>query len=174
MDFGVKNAINIRKESIFEYYNIKDNAILEEIEEFFKKLSDLGESVEGVMDFESKFANSDLNEKYLDLLKKISLKCTIKEEHKQIDDLDTKEDLKEDIKEEAKSKLEYLGEKAFINTGSAIDKEFGITEKIRKDPIVGNAIGIKNNVEKIISIKNIFKKRRENKKDKDSKDRDTE
>lgn len=170
MDFNVKNAIDIRKQSIFDYYDVKDSATLEEIEKFFQEMIDLGESVEGVIDFESQFANSDLNEKYLNLLKKISLTSMLKKQH--IENVYTSEDVKEDIKDAAKDELEYLGREAVIDANSAINRKLGITEKIRQTPILGTTLEIKKHAENIMNIKDIFKKKREDKKAKDEVDKD--
>ena len=162
MDSNIQNSIDLRKSAIFDYYDIKKKDILSEIEELFQEMLTLGEASKDVMDFETQFASSDLNTKYLSLLEKIALSCSLKKQHKAV--VYTEEEAKEDLKEAAKDELEYLGSEAYLNTRSAINRKFGITEKIRRTPILGTAWEVENQTGVIMNFKDKLKtKRREEK-----------
>lgn len=72
----VKMSIDGRKNAIFSAYNITEQSIKDKIENLFNKINELGESCVDNMDFESKFASSNLNQEYIDLFTEIATKCT--------------------------------------------------------------------------------------------------
>lgn len=158
MDLNIRNSIDLRKKAIFDYYDISDNNILNEIEDLFKEMNTMGEESMDIVDFETQFSNSDLNSKYMSLLEKIALSCSLKQEHKEV--VYTEEEQKEDLKEMAQEELEYLGEEAYLNTRSAIDRKFGLTEKIRRTPILGTAWEVENQTGIIMNFKDNLKQKR--------------
>lgn len=163
MDANIRNSIDIRKKSIFDYYNVKKENILNEIDELFNKMELMGESSSDVSDFEVKFANSELNNEYLKLIEKVAINCPLKKEHKEV--VYTAEERKEDLKEELKDELEYLGDKAYINTKSAIDRKFGIRDKIRRTPILGTLWEVENQTDVVHNFKeNLKRKKKEERK----------
>ena len=72
----VKSSIEGRKNAIFSAYNITDQSIKDKIENLFKRINEFGESCLDNMDFESKFANSELNQEYINLFTEIATNCT--------------------------------------------------------------------------------------------------
>ena len=71
----VKTSIEGRKNAIFSAYDIKEQSIIEKIEDLFRRINELGESCTDSMDFESKFASSDLNQEYIQLFTEIATNC---------------------------------------------------------------------------------------------------
>lgn len=159
MDSYIKNSIELRKQAIFDYYEIKNKELLEEVEELFNRINELGHSSKDVTEFETKFANSELNTEYINLITEIAKKCKLKKEHKA--ETFSKEDIKDYVKEEVKDQAKYLGSEAYMNTRSVIDREYGITDKIRRTPVLGTVWEIDNQTNIIGNIKDkIFKKRK--------------
>ena len=71
----VKTSIESRKNAIFSAYDIKDQSIIDKMEDLFRRINELGESCKDSMDFESKFASSELNQEYINLFTEIATKC---------------------------------------------------------------------------------------------------
>lgn len=160
MDEYILNAIDIRKKSFFDYYEIKNREFLLEIEELFNEINNLGESSKDVSDFEAKFASSELNTKYLDLLTKVAKKCKLKEQY--VEEVITKEDLQEKFKEDLQDDIKHYSREAYLDTHSAIDRKFGITDKIRSTPILGGLLELENQTDVFSNMKEkLFKKRKE-------------
>lgn len=64
----IKTAcIDSRRNAITSSYNVKDPGTLQMIDDFFKKVEEFAKDCKDVMDFETKFATSDLNKEYTDL-----------------------------------------------------------------------------------------------------------
>ena len=163
MDEYILNAIDIRKKSISEYYEVKDSKILAEIDQLFSEINNLGALSKDVSDFEDKFANSELNNKYMDLLTKISLNCPLKSDYKE--KAFEKEDVKDYLKQEVKEEAEYIAKTGAFNAASAVDRELGVTEKIRDTPILGDAYNLEHQTGILSGIANsLFRKRNKNKK----------
>lgn len=158
MDTYISNSINIRKQSIFDYYEVKDEKFLTEIEELFAEINSLGQASKDVSDFETKFA-SELNDKYLDLLTRIATSCPLKDVHKE--QVFSDEDGKEYLKETAKDELSHLGREAYFDTRSALDSKFGIKYKIRSTPVLGQIWEVENQTSVFADLKdNFFSKKR--------------
>ena len=71
----VKSSIEGRKNAIFSAYNITEQSIVAKIEDLFKRISEFGENCSDNMDFESKFASSELNQEYIQLFTEIATSC---------------------------------------------------------------------------------------------------
>lgn len=78
MDETVKNSITSRYAAIEMAYELNDKAG-KELDALFEKINELGKTCKDVMDFETKFASSPLNQEYIDMFTKISQSCTAKE-----------------------------------------------------------------------------------------------
>ena len=72
----VKNSIEGRKNAIFNAYNITEQSMIEKIENLFKRMNEFGENCKDSMDFENKFASSELNQEYIQLFTEIATTCT--------------------------------------------------------------------------------------------------
>ena len=68
----VKNSIDARKNAIFSSYNIKDEGILLQINNYFDKLEKFGEKYDDIMKFEEDLAKDPLTKEYTDLFIMIS------------------------------------------------------------------------------------------------------
>ena len=69
----VKNSIEARKNAIFSSYDIKDEGILLQINQYFDKLNKFGEKYDDVMKFEEDLAKDPLTKEYTDLFIMISI-----------------------------------------------------------------------------------------------------
>ena len=173
MDEYILNAIDIRKTSIFDYYEVKDSKILAEIDQLFSEINNLGALSKDVSDFEQKFANSELNNKYMDLLTKISLNCPLKADYKE--KVFEKEDVTDYLKQEVKEEAEYMAKTGAFNAASAVDRKLGVTEKIRDTPILGDVYNVEYQTGVFSGIaSSLFKKRKKNKKNIDELEEENE
>ena len=71
MDQYIKQSIQSRKEAIFNAYEVGADG-KKKIEALFTEIEKLGEKCKDVGEFESEFASSPLNQKYLDLFTEIA------------------------------------------------------------------------------------------------------
>ena len=70
MDKIVKQSIEARRNAFDTSYEIKDENLKKEIDALFDKINRLGEEAKDAMDFETKFASSELNIEYTNLVDK--------------------------------------------------------------------------------------------------------
>ncbi len=75
MDEIVKTSIKGRYDSFFNAYEIKDSKLKKEIDDLFKEINALGETVQNSAEFETKFQSSPLNTEYINLFTKIAKSC---------------------------------------------------------------------------------------------------
>ena len=72
MDKNIEQSIKARRDVVFTTYDVKDEKMLKKIDELFKKINDLGKKCKDVSEFEAKFAESPLNQEYVDLFTEIA------------------------------------------------------------------------------------------------------
>jgi hypothetical protein len=60
-------CIDSRRNAITSSYNVKDPGTLKMIDDYFKKVEEFAKDCKDVMDFETKFAQSELSKEYADL-----------------------------------------------------------------------------------------------------------
>lgn len=75
---NVESSIETRKQAFFNAYEINDSELIDKINVLFSKIEEFGRSCNDVMDFETKFASSDLNQEYINLFTEIGSKCSPK------------------------------------------------------------------------------------------------
>lgn len=75
MDEYIRNSIDTRRKTIDDYYNIPEEAA-GEVSDLFAEMEQLGEASSDVMDFEQRFAASDLNSRYMNLFAKLTVKSS--------------------------------------------------------------------------------------------------
>ena len=68
----IKQSIEARKNAIFSSYNVEDKKMLDKIDNLFKKINDFGEKFTDVNEFEKEFANSSLNNDYINIFVELS------------------------------------------------------------------------------------------------------
>ena len=78
MDENIKNSIKSRYEAFNVAYELTGN-VKKEVDSLFEKIYDFGSKCSDVMDFESKFATSNLNQEYINMFTKVSHECKPKE-----------------------------------------------------------------------------------------------
>ena len=145
MNDMVRNAIDARKDAIFNAYDVKDKAILEKVEKLFKKIEELGEKSFDIADFETKFAKDTLNQEYINLFTEIATSCKPK-------DLSSGDDSDSEIKSDAEyilddvaSEVKYQLEDA---TSAVRHQAYQETfDKVRDIPGIGQAMEIKQHID---------------------------
>ncbi len=75
MDQNIVNSINARKEAFTNAYIIEDQKILKKIDDLFNQINDFGSKCSDVLDFETKFQSSPLNQEYINLFTTIVTTC---------------------------------------------------------------------------------------------------
>ena len=71
MNEVLKPSIESRKSALFSSYDIKDPGNLKAIEDYFKKVEEFAKDYNDVMEFETAFASSPLQQEYSDLFVQI-------------------------------------------------------------------------------------------------------
>lgn len=74
----VKTAIDGRKNAFFSAYEIKDQGLIDEIDQLFVKIEEFGNTCSDYSDFEAKFQTSELNQEYINLFTKVATSCESK------------------------------------------------------------------------------------------------
>lgn len=78
MKDDVRISIDARKSSLDTMYELTDS-LKKEIDTLFYKIYEFGKTCNDSMDFESKFAASQLNKEYIDMFTKVATTCKAKE-----------------------------------------------------------------------------------------------
>lgn len=110
MNEMVKNSIEARRNAIFSSYDIKDESLLDRIDEYFNRLNEFGAKYDDIMKFETDFASSDLGKEYQDLFMIINSAANPEPEVDEAKEMmdEVKEDVSRNarriVKEEAASK----------------------------------------------------------------------
>lgn len=141
MDELIKNSIKTRKDALFNSYDIKEKSILNKIEDLFNRINQLGEKCSDANEFETEFANSSLNQEYLNLFTEVATTCKPKNLSNNTDySYDNSisgdeilEDVTDVIKDQADSAINY--------TKRQVNQE--VYDKVRNIPLVGEALEIK-------------------------------
>lgn len=74
MDNIIKQSIEGRKNAIFNSYEITDKVMINKIDDLFNRINDFGEKYNDVGTFESEFANSPLNNEYINIFTELAMK----------------------------------------------------------------------------------------------------
>ncbi len=104
MDETIKNSIKGRYDAFNATYELTDK-MRNEVDELFDRIYDFGSKCSDVMDFETKFASSPLNQEYIDMFTKVSQNCKPKEIIHAENNVETKskgQAILEDIESDAK------------------------------------------------------------------------
>ena len=100
----VKNSIEGRKSAVYNAYDITDQEMKDKIENLFNRISEFGENCLDSLDFENKFASSELNQEYIQLFTEIA--SAYKPIIRQNEERNVKSD-KEYFLDEAASEIRY-------------------------------------------------------------------
>jgi head-tail adaptor len=167
----VKNSIESRKNAIFSAYDIKDQSIIDKMEDLFKRINEFGESCLDAVDFESKFASSELNQEYIQIFTEIVTKCP--QIAKQSENRHVKSD-EENIKDEIASEIRYQARNATEPIRRKARQE--VYETARDMPVIGEVMHAKQIADVFSGFKRmVTKNKKENKKceEKDKKQDET-
>lgn len=139
----VKASIESRKNAVFNAYNITEKNIIEKIDNLFKRINEFGENCTDSMDFESKFASSELNQEYIQLFTEIATSCPqiIRQSEENTNVKSDEEAILEDIS----SELKYQAKEAVQPIRSKIYQE--TYDEVRDIPIVGDILNVKQHVD---------------------------
>ena len=74
MDNIIKQSIEGRKNAIFNSYEVSDQVMIDKIDDLFNRINDFGEKYNDVGTFESEFANSPLNNEYINIFTELAMK----------------------------------------------------------------------------------------------------
>ena len=104
----IENSIKLRKDAIFDYYEINDKKVLEEINNLFNEIESFASTKKDAADFEQSFSTSSLNQKYMDLMTKVATTCKFKnafenQAKEYMEHADHKQELKDELKYQAES-----------------------------------------------------------------------
>ena len=138
----VKMSIDGRKQSFFSAYEIKDDNLINEINELFDKIYAFGETCSDNMDFETKFATNPLNTEYINLFTKIAQSC------KPIVYEQAPTNVKSDeqvLKEELESEARYQLKEATLPARRIVREE--VTQAARSTPIIGDLMQAKQTMD---------------------------
>ena len=130
----VKTSIEGRKNAIFSAYDITDQNTIGKIEDLFSRINELGETCTDSMDFESKFASSQLNQEYIQLFTEIAKNCK-----PIVRDSQGNRRVKSDgeyIAEEVASEIRYQARNATEPIRRQARQE--VYDKARNTPVIGD------------------------------------
>ncbi len=136
MDEQIKNSINVRKSSIYDYYNLND-AMNSKVEDYFKRVEEFAGDCKDVADFETKFQTSPLSQEYMGLFTELATTCSPKGAMKAQAEAFKERDFKQDMKEE----LEYQMKDATMPARRMAREQ--MDRQLRSTPIIGDAIQAK-------------------------------
>lgn len=140
MDNIIKQSINSRKEAFTNAYDIKDEKIINKIDDLFKRVEELGNECKDIMEFETKFASSPLNTEYTNLFTEIASSCSpIVYESESIPENSNT------VADEFKDDLKFAAREATQPLRRAAHQE--AYDKVRDIPVVNEALGIKQHID---------------------------
>ncbi len=161
MNDVVKISIDGRKNAIFSAYDIKDQSIIDKVEDLFRRINELGETCKDSMDFESKFASSQLNQEYIQLFTEIATKCP--QIVRQTETKHVKSDA-EYIAEDVASEIRYQVKDATLPLRRQVHEE--ALKTARNTPIIGEIMEAKQYAD----FFGRFKKKKKDKEEKENKE----
>ena len=157
----VKTSIDSRKNAILNSYNIIDQSMIEKLENLFKRIYEFGENCADTMDFESKFASSELNQEYIQLFTEIATKYP-----QIVKQRDENRHIKSDaeyVADEVASEIRYQTRNATEPIRRQMRQE--AYDATRNMPVIGDILTVKQHVD----FFSRFKKKKDNKDEKDNK-----
>ena len=139
----IKTSIEARKQAFYNAYEIENSKLKEEIENLFKRIEEYANNFNDLLEFETAFATSDLNNEYIALFTKIATTEKSKlPEVKEDEDIENEEEKQKGVlgmvADEVKEDVKYrVRRKAYTET----------YDKVRDIPVVGDAMNIKQHVD---------------------------
>lgn len=153
MESSIKNSIDARKNAIYNSYTNLSQNYKEKVETLFNKINELGESCNNLMDFETKFSTSTLNQEYITLFTEIATNNNSTLTPNSFDDEKDKYSYEE---KEIMNELEYQLDNATLDARSKVREE--IYDKARNIKGIGEILEAKQHFD-------FFQKFKKDKKD---------
>ena len=135
----VKTSIESRRTAIFNGYEITDQNLINKIEDLFKRINEFGETCADNMDFETKFAASELNQEYIQLFTEIATTCPQKAQET-VENREIKSDAQY-VLEDVGSEIKYQVDSATMPMRRQMREEAERTA--RNTPVVGEIMEAK-------------------------------
>lgn len=135
----VKTSIESRKTAIFNAYKITDQNLINKIEDLFNRINEFGETCADNMDFETKFATSELNQEYINLFTEIATSCPQKTVQS-VENREVKSDA-EYVLEDVASEVKYQVDDATMPMRRQMREEAERTA--RNTPVIGEIMEAK-------------------------------
>lgn len=135
---NIENSIDSRRQAFFNAYEINDSELIGKINILFSKIEEFGKNCNDVMDFENKFATSNLSQEYINLFTEIGMKCSPK--NISSEPAEVKND-KEYMMDDIKSEIKYQADSLSQPIRHEIYQE--TYDKVRDIPIVGESLNVK-------------------------------
>ena len=153
MESSIKNSIDARKNAIYNSYTNLSQNYKEKVETLFNKINELGESCNNLMDFETKFSTSTLNQEYITLFTEIATNNNSTLTPNSFDDEKDKYSYEE---KEIMNELEYQLDNATLDARSKVREE--VYDKARNIKGIGEILEAKQHFD-------FFQKFKKDKKD---------
>ena len=138
MKNDVKLSVNGRKDAIFNYFEVNDEGIKQRVDDLFKRIEEFAKDCKDSTDFETKFASSDLNQEYINLMTEVGTKCKSKAYTVDQSEMPSEADIiKEDIEYEMKDAVDSVGRRVRRDANEKMLSE------ARSTPIIGDVLEAK-------------------------------
>lgn len=141
MNDMVKNSIECRKTALFNGYEITDDVLINKIEDLFARINQFGESCSDSTDFEARFAQSELNQEYIQIFTEVVTKCKSKNTASE-----TTEEVKDDdngVLNEVADDIRFEAKEATLPFRRKVRQE--VTDTARDMPVIGDIMYAKQN-----------------------------
>ena len=150
MDSNIKNSIKARYNSFSYSYELSDE-YKKRIDQLFSEINEFGKTCTDVADFETKFATSDLNKKYMDLFMEVGQKCkpNVFDSNENPEDNEVIKSIIDEASSEAKYQSESILQPARRKMRAEVDS------KLRDTPL--------GKVEQVSNLHYLFKRFKKNK-----------
>lgn len=163
----VKNSIECRKTALFNGYEITDEGLINKIEDLFERINQFGEGCIDNMDFEAKFATSELNQEYIQLFTEIVTKCAQKNSPSEPEE---KPDNDNGVMDEVASDLRYEANELSMPVRRKVRQE--VYDEARDMPIIGDAMYVKQHIDLLGKFGRLGKLGKKKKEKNDNEDAD--
>lgn len=155
----VKNSIDSRKAAVLNAYKITDENLLKKLDDLFERINQFGETCTDAMDFESRFATSELNQEYIALFTEIA-SCSEQIVYEAQVDPTIKSD-KEKLLDDVESELKYQVDELTMPARRIARQE--AYDAARNTPIIGDIMNVKQHVDLFGGLINLRKSKKKEK-----------
>lgn len=155
MDQYIRASIDSRRKVIDDYYTIPD-VMKDETEGLFHEMEELGENAADVSDFETRFAESTMNQRYLDLFTQLKIKGSVVAGAVKDGVLGRMKD-KDSLKDDAETAMGRAVDDLTLEQRAEMRQD--LDEKIYDTPVLGDIVTASRVVDSGLRL---FKKKKKN------------